>query len=410
MYWFLFLGFIFLLKFVLEVCFISISYQVRIVFSYIAQIHQTFHSLPIAMEIAQRYPEIEVRLACMTEPHLRFVRSLAAYYPQARVSFDLLHLPKFLRTSIERSGQTPLSRVICLFLNRHYFSSFDGIVVTEETSLYLRRFGVQSPALMWTMHGAGDRAVGFSQNALRFDYILMAGHKQEQRFLANNSIRRGDYTTGVYAKFDIVRTIQQKRPVPKLFANHRPTILYNPHFVSRLSSWKRFGWAILDYFARRDRYNFIFAPHYRLFHRHKAKARALIQHFARYDHMLIDPGSHYSIDMTYTNAADLYIGDVSSQVAEFLITPRPCLFLNAHNAQWQQNENYLFWTLGLVRDNIDTLDNDIQQAFLTHDRFADQQKQYIQETFSLSLTQPTAPIGAEAIVDFLQKKTKTPLT
>ncbi|MBO6085585.1 MAG: sensor domain-containing protein, partial [Acetobacter sp.] len=95
---------------------------------------------------------------------------------------------------------------------------------------------------------------------------------------------------------------------------------------------------------------------------------------------------------------------------EFLITPRPCLFLNAHNAQWQQNENYLFWTLGLVRDNIDTLDNDIQQAFLTHDRFADQQKQYIQETFSLSLTQPTAPIGAEAIVDFLQKKTKTPLT
>lgn len=382
----------------------------RIVFSYIAQIHQTFHSLPIAMEIAQRYPEIDVRLACMTETHLRFVRSLAAYYPQARVSFDLLYLPKFLRTNIERYGQTPLSRVICLFLNRHYFSAFDGIVVTEETSLYLRRFGVQSPALIWTMHGAGDRDVGFSQSALHFDYILMAGHKQEQRFLTNHSIRRGDYHTGVYAKFDIVRTIQQQRPVPKLFANDRPTLLYNPHFVSRLSSWKRFGWAILEYFAHQDRYNLIFAPHYRLFHRHKAQARALIQQFARYDHMLIDPGSHYSIDMTYTNAADLYIGDVSSQVAEFLITPRPCLFLNAHNAQWQQNENYLFWTLGLVRDNIDTLENDIQQAFLTHHNFAQQQENYIQETFSLSLNQPTAPIGAKAIVDFLQKKTHTPLT
>ncbi|MBO6037742.1 MAG: sensor domain-containing protein [Acetobacter sp.] len=373
----------------------------RIVFSYIAQVHQTLHSLPIAMEIAQRYPEIEVHLVCMTETHLTFIKSLASYYPKARVHFHLLYLPKLLRTCIERYGQTPLSRLICLFLNRHYFSSFKCIVVTEETSLYLRWFGVCSPALIWTMHGAGDRNIGFSREVRGFDYVLMAGHKQEQRFLANQAIRPGHYCTGVYAKFDIVSRIHQKKASQIFFANNRPTILYNPHFVTRFSSWHRFGFSILHYFAHQDRYNFIFAPHYRLFDRHKDKARHLIKAFGHYSHMLIDPGSLYSVDMTYTSAADLYMGDVSSQVTEFLVIPRPCLFLNAHNAQWKGNENYLFWTLGLVRDSIESLQNDIEEAFLTHDTFVKHQKQYIQETFSLTMGRPTASIGADAIVHFL---------
>src|SRR3546814_2965461 len=45
--------------------------------------------------------------------------------------------------------------------------------------------------------------------------------------------------------------------------------------------------------------------------------------------MHIDLGSERSIDMSYTGSADLYLGDVSSQVAEYLYRPRPCVFLNA---------------------------------------------------------------------------------
>src|SRR3546814_17702316 len=63
-------------------------------------------------------------------------------------------------------------------------------------------------------------------------------------------------------------------------------------------------------------------------------------------HMHIDLGSERSIDMSYTGSADLYLGDVSSQVAEYLYRPRPCVFLNAQGVDWQEDPNYRFWSLG----------------------------------------------------------------
>ena len=119
--------------------------------------------------------------------------------------------------------------------------------------------------------------------------------------------------------------------------------------------------------------------------------------------MLIDPGSERSIDMTYTMGADLYLGDVSSQVAEFMIRPRPCLFLNAHEADWQDNPNYQSWTLGPVTDNIANPEQEIMKAFDTHSRFLETQRQYVLETFETLGEQPTAPAAADAIVNFLHK-------
>ena len=56
--------------------------------------------------------------------------------------------------------------------------------------------------------------------------------------------------------------------------------------------------------------------------------------------------------MTYMLAADIYLGDVSSQVYEFLLEPRPCIFLNGHNVPWQDNPYYSHWTLGQVIDDV----------------------------------------------------------
>ena len=44
----------------------------------------------------------------------------------------------------------------------------------------------------------------------------------------------------------------------------------------------------------------------------------------RAPNLRFDPGSPASTDMTYTRAADIYLGDVSSQVYEFIAEPRPC--------------------------------------------------------------------------------------
>lgn len=98
----------------------------RILFPYIAQPHQTLHSLPIAMEIASRHPEAEVHLACTTQSHLDYVRSLAAYYPESKVQFSLLHLPQFLRRQTERYGQTAFFVWRAYFLTRIISLRFRG--------------------------------------------------------------------------------------------------------------------------------------------------------------------------------------------------------------------------------------------------------------------------------------------
>src|SRR3546814_19013401 len=74
--------------------------------------------------------------------------------------------------------------------------------------------------------------------------------------------------------------------------------------------------AVLDLFANSNRYNLIFAPHVRLFDPPAAECYAQFERYRKLPHMHIDLGSERSIDMSYTGSADLYLGDVSSQVAE----------------------------------------------------------------------------------------------
>ena len=41
----------------------------RVCFPYVAELHQVFHSLPIAAELALRHPFFDVRAACATDAH-----------------------------------------------------------------------------------------------------------------------------------------------------------------------------------------------------------------------------------------------------------------------------------------------------------------------------------------------------
>lgn len=372
----------------------------HILFPYLAQPHQEFHSLPIALEMAKLDPGTTIHIASLTAERDSRIRSLSALYPDARVIFDILKMPDWLRRHIQRHGPTPLSKIAVLFLNRKYFEKFQAIVVPERTSLLLRKMGVSHPKLIWTRHGAGDRAIGFAHDVGKFDYILMAGHKVESRLIESGALRRGHYATGIYAKFDMVRRLHARRA--SLFDNDRPTILYNPHFSLNLSSWSRFGMDIMAYFARQTKYNLIFAPHYRLFDANRAKGMKMLAPFTNLPHMIIDLGSDRSVDMTYTMGSDLYLGDVSSQVSEFLVKPRPCLFLNAHRTRWQGDPNYQSWTLGNVLEDLDNLDHALDRAFLSHANFLDRQKAYIYETFGFAAPQDTAAKGAKSIIDFLR--------
>ena len=370
----------------------------KICFPFLAQVHQAFHSLPIALEIAIRHPQAEVHLASPDAELLEAIRKLAtAYAPDAQVTFDRLRLPPFHRARVEQDGETP-PKSLTLLWNAFYFRRFDALVVPERTSLVLKRY-LPRTRFIWTRHGAGDRAIGFEEDVGQFDFVLMAGTKIEDRLRRGGLIRDGHYASGVYAKFDLIRSLERK----PLFANGRPTILYNPHFRPSLSSWPRWGRTVLDQLARSDRFNLIFAPHIRLFYPPTPEKYAEFSDYAQLPNVRIDLGSMASADMTYTEAADLYLGDVSSQVAEFVTRPRPCLFLDAHHVDWRHNPDYRFWELGPVVEDVVQLGPAIERAFASHDEYRQRQLEYVEDTFG-SLEEPTSLRAADAIVAYLRRQ------
>ena len=117
---------------------------------------------------------------------------------------------------------------------------------------------------------------------------------------------------------------------------------------------------------------------------------------------MIDLESDRLFDMSYTSGADIYLGDVSSQVYEFLATPRPCLFLNAHGADWTGDPDYLFWTLGDVVDDLAQLPDALDRAAERHATYVDAQRERLAESIGGDPA-GAARRGAQAIARFLAK-------
>lgn len=346
----------------------------------------------------------------MSQQHLTFAQRLAETHASgARLQYDLMHVPQWLRwrwlLSTRNTRYAP-GKSVMLLLNRAYFRTFDALVTAERTSLVLRRWGGFKQPMIYTTHGAGDREISVTEELAEFDFLLLAGRKHEQRLLERHLIRPGRYETGVYAKLDWMQLANGA--APRLFPNDRKTVLYAPHFERDDTSWFAVGHQVLDYFAAGSRFNLIFAPHVRLF---DPPLPAKYHDFQRYldvPHMLIDLGSERCVDMTYTRAADLYLGDVSSQVVEFLALPRPCVFFNTHRRDWQKDVSYRFWRNGLVIDSADDLERHLTHAFESHGDFLEEQRQYVSDTFGAYPVPPAmASRGADAIVSFLQNRNQS---
>ena len=99
-----------------------------------------------------------------------------------------------------------------------------------------------------------------------------------------------------------------------------------------------------------------------------------LERFRGHPRIHIDLGGPAAIDMTYTRVANLYLGDVSSQIYEFLRTPRPVLFLNVHGVDWAGDESYRHWRYGPVLDEVEALPDAVGAAMASHgDYLAEQQ-------------------------------------
>ncbi len=319
--------------------------------------HQAAHLAGIMGQLAEQAEYFRVIAATGTPQIERLVRELISEAAAARVEWRDLSLSSTQSALLSLPNRiAPVIRLVRLRANRALFAQADLLVSPERTCLTLRRalrreMGNKAPTFVFVPHGAGDRSVTYHPEIAQFDYFLLSGQKVADEMVAHGIARPEQCRLIGYAKFDAFGD----RPKVQLFDNRRPTILYNPHFDPRLSSWYDHGPALLEALAAgRDRFNLIFAPHVMLFRKklhispeyRMARIRPDIPAAAMSaPGIKIDVGSARLFDMTYTRSADIYVGDVSSQVYEFLKQPRPCFFLDAAR---QGSEAYGFWQNGPV--------------------------------------------------------------
>lgn len=357
-------------------------------------VHQVAHTLPVALELAGQSADVEVEIAVSTAGQATAVESLIQGRPIANTPIvrrlGLSPLMEVATSALSRI--VPARRIAMLRHHLDYFQSFDALVVPEFTTTLLRsRWKLTRPLLICIPHGSGDRSVGFSDELRFFDRVLVAGEKTRGRMLERHPMMADKIKVSGYPKFDAMDLTRK----PRLFDDDKPVVVYNPHFDPLLSSWYRYGPQILDYFAGQSRYNFVFAPHVMLFrkfihgsleHRRLHVRGKVPQRYYDMPHMLIDTGSARSVDMTYTLAGDIYLGDASSQIYEWIIRPRPAVFLNAHDAKWQGDPNYAHWHLGRVIKDPRELEAALHPEAGELDYVLDRQKLACAQTFSFADT------------------------
>jgi hypothetical protein len=236
-------------------------------------------------------------------------------------------------------------------------------------------------------HGAGDQPAGFEERIALFDQLIVAGPKDRDRTVAAGLLPPERCHVCGYMKIAGVRRLRADRP--PLFANGRPTVLYNPHFKSWLSSWHH-ARAIIDAIRASRRFNLIVAPHVRLFADASPAAWAQWQALQVPGEVIIDLGSPCCVDMTYTTTADIYLGDVSSQVYEFAVNPRPCVFINAHDANWRDNPDFRMWQMGEVVTDAAQVMPALLRATADHTTYADVQRRLVREALGDMETDATA--------------------
>jgi hypothetical protein len=358
-------------------------------------IYQVLHGAPFAFELSRTRSDFQVELLFSNQDSYNEAKRIAVLYPDNRCTFNLLKQNRFTR--FVSSIIPDLHRPIMLLTNRKLLASFNALLAPEKNYILLKALpSFRDIRFIGLRHGAGDRDAGsLNKGSLKFDYLMVSGQTDFERF--KDELPEGCCKVVGYPKFEVLEKLNPE--TLRLFNNDRPVILYSPHFHRQQSSWKTLGSDVLSFFAESDVYNLVFAPHARLFKDSIYHDNIDIDKFRNCPNILIDTGSEKSVDMTYTRAADIYLGDVSSQVYEFIYHQRrPCVFLNPNKLDATKMS---FWRFGPVIEQLDSIQYAISNAEQDFEKiYLAEQDKYLRLAISLE-TNPPSKRGAKAIIQFL---------
>lgn len=377
--------------------------------------HQVAHIAGIAAQLALNCPSIRVIAAVGTPAIRATIDSIMPLDARDRIEWVSLDLPTWLHAALAPFDKVaPVRRLARLRAHHALFAGVDMIVSTERTCLRVKRaLGENAPAFCYVPHGSGDRNVAYHPELAQYDLFLLSGQKLIDE-MQRHKIARPDQCRLIgYPKFDTI----DRDTRPRFFDNDLPVVVYNPHFDPHLSSWYTMGTDILGFFSKNaDKYNLIFAPHVMLFKKRLhispeykvARFRPNIDtKYENCPNILIDTSSSRLFDMSYTLAADMYIGDMSSQVYEFLIRRRPCFFMDVHSGKGNDNPDYEFWRNGDVCHTLEDLEKLIPVWRQRGKFYSGEQERLFRYTIDDDAEIPSTVRGALSIENWLAEKSMT---
>ena len=352
--------------------------QTDYAFLFIGGAHQVFHLAPVAAELSRSEPL--ARVACLYPD-----AATGAALEQVRTAMDAPRLrltcvppPAWAEQLARVLGRADVRKLPLLGRLSWRLRGTRAVVTPERTSSALRWLGLTRPLLINFFHGGGDRAVGSDARLKDFDLVVVPGAKDVARARGGRGLSRDRVRDCGYIKLDYLRR-SATTPL-RLFSGYRPVVLYNPHFDAAVSSLPD-ARAVIAAFAAQDRYDLIVAPHLRLASAMGIAEKGAWAALAVPGRIIVDLESSRLIDMSYVRAADIYLGDVSSQLYEFLALPRPVAFLDSHGVDWRGNPHYAGWHLGEVARHPAEVIAAIDRAVAGHPARIELQRRAVDEAF-----------------------------
>jgi len=383
--------------------------MVKIGFVYLDGIYLIPHFIGSAAEL-HKEPGIQVDILTNEMEHEFLFNTLKEYdLPASMVKKLPTYLYKKIAYKIQ--GRKKPSNQYIIKKNMKVFLDYDILVFTVFNNKRIKRKG-RHPKYVFLMHGAGDSNFPFEPEHKEvieeFCLVTTPGQKVNDLFAKMGDFSQTKFEICGYQKLDFV---QKNRKKQDLFDNDNPIVMYNPHFSEKVNSFYKYGMQILDFFYRHPSYNFIFAPHMNLFNtysRHALPRDMIPEKYMQAKNILVDFGSEKSIDMTYTGSADIYIGDVSSQIYEFLLEkPKPAIFIDVHKIRERKNNFFKHFELGKVVENIDNLKELLETSEVWQQEYEEKQRKAIAYTFDINPQKTSSKRVAEAILELIDTGQKS---
>jgi len=349
------------------------SFQNKTVyFLFINGPHHVYHLIEPALSFASRNNDFESVFVSGNPINTSIIKTSHSLAKSA--DFTLIDIPMPLRYRLIDSYKGKLYPPVHTRFNKISSNLKDASAIvstSHELPKYTKDNKIKTPKLFYLYHGTGTREYGFESDLDYFDYIFAPGPYHRDRLIRGNICNEKKIKLIGQPKFDWIEKHQKSKE--RLFNNNNPIFYYNPHWDMNLSSYLTWRNIILDFFRKHSDYNLVFAPHPLVKHLAKINKYTLETKNDSADNIIIDLDSSKLNDGTYNKIADVYIGDVSSMVTEWInFSPRSCIFINSHKIRWDEKESYSMWKYGTVVDSPDSLGEVIDESLKKNDHYQKQ--------------------------------------